>query len=145
MTARALLPSGAEPALIAAAAAYLVGHYVHHRGHWRDVALRQRSARWEVVNDLTYAMWLDEDIAPACDPECGPDAPSWKFESLDFTTTRLAAASCGQGTVPVYRAYNNGAGRGIDSNHRITTNRTAIDQVVARGWVDEGIAMCAPR
>ena len=47
--------------------------------------------------------------------------------------------------VPVYRAYNNGSARGIDSNHRLTTNRTAIDQVIARGWVDEGIAMCAPR
>ena len=72
-------------------------------------------------------------------------APSWKFESLDFTTTRLAAASCAPEAAPVYRAYNNGSARGIDSNHRITTNRTAIDQVVARGWVDEGIAMCAPR
>ena len=74
-----------------------------------------------------------------------PNAPSWRFESLDFATTRLAAAACEPGTVPVYRAYNNGSARGIDSNHRITTNRTAIEQVLARGWIDEGIAMCAPR
>ena len=71
--------------------------------------------------------------------------PSWKFESLDFATTRLVTSQCADGTVPVYRAYNNGFARRIDSNHRLTTNRTAIDQVVARGWVDEGIAMCAPR
>ena len=64
---------------------------------------------------------------------------------MDFATTRLAATVCEAGTAPVYRAYNNGSGRGIDSNHRLTTNRTAIDQVVARGWIDEGIAMCAPR
>ena len=71
--------------------------------------------------------------------------PSWKFESLDFATTRLVTSQCPDGTVPVYRAYNNGSARGIDSNHRLTTNRTALDQVVARGWIDEGIAMCAPR
>lgn len=72
-------------------------------------------------------------------------APSWKFESLDFSTARLAGAACAPGTVPVYRAYNNGAARGIDSKHRITTNRTSIEQVAARGWIDEGIAMCAPQ
>jgi len=53
--------------------------------------------------------------------------------------------TCAAGTVPVLRAYNNGFARGIDSNHRITTNRTAIDQVVGRGWIDEGLVMCAPR
>ena len=72
-------------------------------------------------------------------------APSWKFESLDFRTSLVPGPACAPGTVPVYRAYNNGSVRGIDSNHRITTNRTAIDQVVARGWIDEGIAMCAPQ
>jgi cytochrome c553 len=72
-------------------------------------------------------------------------APSWKFESLDFSTAQLIGTACAPGTVPVYRAYNNGAARGIDSNHRITTNRTAIEQVAARGWTDEGIAMCAPQ
>ena len=71
--------------------------------------------------------------------------PSWKFESLDFATTRLVTSQCPDNTVAVWRAYNNGAARGIDSNHRLTSNRTALDQVVARGWVDEGIAMCAPR
>ena len=74
-----------------------------------------------------------------------PAKPSWRFESLDFATTRLVATQCPAGTLPVYRAYNNGSARGIDSNHRLTTNRTAIDQVIARGWVDEGIAMCALR
>jgi Repeat of unknown function (DUF5648) len=47
--------------------------------------------------------------------------------------------------MPIYRAYNNGSARGIDSNHRITSSATAIQQVLARGWVDEGIVMCAPQ
>ena len=73
------------------------------------------------------------------------DAPSWQFEALDFRASQAAGAACDAGMVPVYRAYNNGAARGIDSNHRITTNRTAIAQVAARGWIDEGVAMCVPR
>jgi cytochrome c553 len=70
--------------------------------------------------------------------------PSWRFESLDFGTTVPTAGACPAGTVPVYRAYNNGSARRIDSNHRITTNRTAIEQAVGRGWIDEGVVMCAP-
>jgi hypothetical protein len=73
-----------------------------------------------------------------------PNAPSWRFESLDFAVSSPAGGACAAGTVPVYRAYNDGAARGIDSNHRITTNRTAIAQVAARGWIDEGLVMCVP-
>lgn len=66
----------------------------------------------------------------------------WNFESLDFFTTAPANGVCPRNTVPVYRAYNNGFARGIDSNHRITSNPAAIQQVVARGWISEGIVMC---
>lgn len=69
---------------------------------------------------------------------------SWNFESLDFITTPPINGQCSVGTVPVYRAYNNGFSRGIDSNHRISTNQAAIAQVVARGWANEGVVMCAP-
>lgn len=73
---------------------------------------------------------------------------SWNFESLDFVSTPALTGgvngTCVAGTVPVYRAYNNGFSRGVDSNHRITTNLSAIQQVVARGWANEGVVMCAP-
>ena len=46
-----------------------------------------------------------------------------------------AGGGCFDGTTPVYRAYNNGFARGIDSNHRITNNQAAIQAVVARGWI----------
>ena len=69
----------------------------------------------------------------------------WNFESLDFLSTPVTNGSCPSGTVPVYRAYNNGISRGIDSNHRITSNLAAIQEVVARGWSDEGVVMCAPQ
>jgi len=66
----------------------------------------------------------------------------WNFESLDFLTTAAPVGFCPAGTVPVYRAYNNGAARGVDSNHRITTSLAGIQEVVARGWVSEGIVLC---
>jgi hypothetical protein len=68
---------------------------------------------------------------------------SWRFESYDFLTSPVVFGACAAGQVPVYRAYNNGFARGIDSNHRITTDPAAIAEVVARGWVYEGIVMCA--
>ena len=68
----------------------------------------------------------------------------WNFESLDFNTTAAVNKVCAAGTVPIYRAYNNGFTRGIDSNHRITASKEAIAAVVARGWSDEGVVMCAP-
>lgn len=68
----------------------------------------------------------------------------WNFESLDFASTPPANGACPCGSVPVYRAYNNGFPRGVDSNHRITSSPTAIWEVMTRGWINEGVAMCAP-
>ncbi len=73
-----------------------------------------------------------------------PNQASWKFESRDFATSLPTGGQCAAGMVPVYRAYNNGFARGIASNHRITPNRNSIAEVVAKGWTDEGIVMCAP-
>ena len=68
----------------------------------------------------------------------------WNFESLDFVSTPPSNGACPSGTVPVYRAYNDGFSSGIDSNHRITSSTAAIQEVVSRGWVNEGVVMCAP-
>ncbi|MEQ1741152.1 MAG: hypothetical protein ABL869_01435, partial [Candidatus Nitrotoga sp.] len=68
----------------------------------------------------------------------------WNFESLDFISTPPTNGTCPTGTAPVYRAYNNGFARGVDSNHRISSATAAIQEVVARGWIDEGVVMCAP-
>ena len=73
------------------------------------------------------------------------NARSWKFESNDFLTTPAANGGCPAGFTPVYRAYNNGFAKGIDSNHRITSNIAAYQQTVANGWAGEGVVMCAPR
>ncbi|WP_239292764.1 hypothetical protein [Candidatus Nitrotoga sp. 1052] len=68
----------------------------------------------------------------------------WNFESLDFISSPPTNGACPTGTVPVYRAYNNGFARGVDSNHRISSAAAAIQDVVMRGWINEGVVMCAP-
>ena len=70
----------------------------------------------------------------------------WNFESLDFSSTPASAErTCPTATIPVYRAYNNGFALGIDSNHRITTSAAGLQEVVATGWRNEGVVMCAPQ
>jgi hypothetical protein len=72
--------------------------------------------------------------------------PRWNFEGFAFATTLPVNGSCPPDyTVPVYRAYNNGFQLGKDSNHRLTTDPTALQFVVSHGWKFEGVVMCAPK
>lgn len=68
----------------------------------------------------------------------------WNLESLDFVSTPPTNGTCPTGTAPVYRAYNNGFARGVDSNHRFSSSVAAIQEVVIRGWINEGVVMCVP-
>nr|MBP8298126.1 hypothetical protein [Burkholderiales bacterium] len=69
----------------------------------------------------------------------------WNYEGLGFAVqAKLADGSCPQGAIPVHRAYNNGFARGVDSNHRFSTSRDALDPLLAPalGWVYEGVVFC---
>lgn len=68
----------------------------------------------------------------------------WNFEGHDFTIETAVNGSCVSGQRPVFRAYNNGAARGVDSNHRISADVAAIEEVLGRGWLFEGVVMCSP-
>ena len=78
----------------------------------------------------------------------------WNYEGTGLYSVAPAINAQGQlqclsGSVPVYRAYNNaypkGGGKNAwDSNHRYSTHSSDIDNLVAQGWVAEGIALCAP-
>lgn len=63
--------------------------------------------------------------------------------------TAGAQATCPAASVPLYRAYNAAFGpqgkRNYDSNHRFSTDRADIDEVVQKGWADEGLVMCVPQ
>ena len=78
----------------------------------------------------------------------------WNYEGTGLYSVAPVINAQGQlqclsGSVPVYRAYNNaypkGGGKNAwDSNHRYSTRSADIDNLVAQGWVAEGIALCAP-
>lgn len=73
--------------------------------------------------------------------------PRWNFEGYAFSILPPASVgerSCPESSVPVYRAYNNGYKKGEDSNHRYMTNLGLMDEMVAKGWVDEGVVFCSP-
>jgi len=65
--------------------------------------------------------------------------------SLPIPATAVVRAQCPTKTVPLYRFYNNPAGKGYDGNHRYVTNLNAGNELIARyGWINEGIVMCVP-
>jgi len=90
--------------------------------------------------DPAECQWLKDlqAITPASEKR-------WNFEGYDFASTPPVAGQCPANTIAVYRAYNNGFARGIDSNHRITSSLNAYLLQVAKGWIGEGVAMCAPQ
>ena len=74
---------------------------------------------------------------------------AWTYEGIAFYTALPDANGlCATGTVPLYRAYNNGIGGA--PNHRFTTNFSTLQQMIAAGWSFEGdgntqIFACVPQ
>ncbi len=76
----------------------------------------------------------------------------WTFEDTVFYLPVPAAdGSCGAGTLPVYRLYNNG--QGAAPNHRLTTDTAVRTEMMNRPeatkWIPEGlgigVTMCSPQ
>lgn len=69
--------------------------------------------------------------------------PSWQYESIAFyiqipTGYGTGNGFCPQGTVALYRAYNNGMGGA--PNHRYMTSLGILGLMLAQGWTFEGEA-----
>lgn len=76
--------------------------------------------------------------------ECGSlrrSDPGWIYEGAAFGAEMPVDGACPAGTTPLYRLYNN---RWMynDSNHRFVSRQDLRDKMVAKGWIDEGVAMC---
>ncbi|CAG1011423.1 hypothetical protein BURK2_04263 [Burkholderiales bacterium] len=77
-----------------------------------------------------------------------PEVPKWHYEGIAFFGVALFDGKCALSdsqpshSYPMYRLYNRGFERGIDSNHRYTTSRLTVEEMKAQGWVEEGIAWC---
>ena len=64
-------------------------------------------------------------------------SPYWTFEGIVFYIALTDANGlCPSGTVPLYRAYNNGIGGA--PNHRFTTSFATLEHMLAIGWSFEG-------
>jgi hypothetical protein len=66
----------------------------------------------------------------------------WRYEGLSFRAQLRSTTACPQGTIPVYRNYNNRFAFN-DSNHRFTTSLSVYNDMIAQGWLGEGVVMCA--
>jgi hypothetical protein len=100
------------------------------------------------------AAGLDSHFYSASPPECDQVKQKypgvWEFESDDVFKVGLPdpiSGACAQGSVPIYRAWNNR----VDSNHRYTTDPTVQQAMIAKGYIAEGygppampVAMCSP-
>jgi hypothetical protein len=66
----------------------------------------------------------------------------WTAENRTFYIKSPVNTICPSGTQPVYRLYNNRAAQ-RDSNHRFTVDQSIVNQMLAQGWLMDGVAMCA--
>lgn len=68
--------------------------------------------------------------------------PGWVYEAPNkYFTVQPTAGQCPGGTLPIYRAYNNGFAQN-DSNHRYTTKTAIYNEMIGQGWRGEGLVMC---
>jgi hypothetical protein len=75
--------------------------------------------------------------------------PNWFLESAAafYIAVPAGDGACAADLTPVYRLYNNG--QGAAPNHRYTTDFAVRAQMIAQGWVPEGLGpdaveMCSP-
>jgi len=63
-------------------------------------------------------------------------------EGYDFALHPAKAGTCPAATpIAVYRLFNNRAAQN-DGNHRYVVSSTRRDEMLARGWIDEGVVFC---
>ena len=78
-------------------------------------------------------------------PTMRQETPNAFYIALPVTSPGPTAGACPQGTIPVYRVFNNRE----DANHRYMTDRMIRAEMVMRGGIAEGygddaVIMCAP-
>ena len=68
----------------------------------------------------------------------------WELEGPVFSVPLPAGGgTCPAASIPVYRVYNNGMGGA--PNHRFITDSNTVTQMIAAGWILEGVVFCSPQ
>jgi hypothetical protein len=98
----------------------------------------------------------------ALDAATPPGKPAWRYEGIALKAEVPTAVDAQPGSrtycveedgrAPVYRLYNDGADRHIDSNHRHVpargtfpagkTGEDIVRDMMGQGWIYEGNALC---
>jgi hypothetical protein len=80
--------------------------------------------------------------AGECEGVFGQLASQWRLESdnvFQINLPDVATGACPGGTTPVHRLWN----QRVDSNHRYTASAAVRAQMIAAGYLAEGVVMCA--
>ena len=95
-----------------------------------------KSAHVYVANAVEYDALMNGTIA------------GWELEGPVFSAPLPASdGTCPEGTIPVYRLYNNGMGGAPDQ--RLITDVNEFAQALTAGWIPEGegigVGLCSPQ
>ena len=67
----------------------------------------------------------------------------YDFAAQSPVTTNTQRNSCpSNAPTPVYRMFNN-LSASNNANHRYVVSQARVDEMKARGWMDEGVVFCA--
>jgi CubicO group peptidase (beta-lactamase class C family) len=95
--------------------------------------------------EASFLNWLNpKKLTNAVSDACAK-GNGWRYEEKIAGVRPVTNGVCSAGSVPLYRAYNNGhthTSRNGDPNHRYTTKPAVINEMLAKGWVSEGAVMC---
>ena len=156
---------GAVPGQASAAIEYVndrLGHYFitafpaeiaaldagAHRGEWRRTGASFNVGGGSAAVCRFYGLppkGPDSHFFTVDAAECEKvmrDYAAWTYEAHAFSVTAPLAGACPVGTTPVTRFFNNPA-VGADMNHRYVTSAQAAVEMRGRGWIEEGVVMCA--
>jgi hypothetical protein len=156
---------GAVPGQASAAIEYVndrLGHYFitafpaeiaaldagAHRGEWRRTGASFNVGGGSAAVCRFYGLppkGPDSHFFTVDAAECEKvmrDYATWTYEAHAFSIAAPVAGACAAGLVPVTRFYNNPAA-GADMNHRYVTSAQSAAEMRGRGWIEEGVVMCA--
>jgi hypothetical protein len=121
-------------------------------GAWAPVALPGTKRLCRFYGDLAAGpnSHFFTPEGPECDGLRAMEAATpigraaWRFEEFAASVVDAVDNECPANLTAVYRTYNNGASRGITSNHRYMTDVRIYEEMVGKGWAPEGVRFCVP-
>jgi hypothetical protein len=84
------------------------------------------------------------DALRALELAAPPGVPVWHLEGYTFSAVTDVAGTCPANLAPVYRAFSGPVSSSAGPNHRYTTDTALYDEMLAKGFLPEGVHFCVP-